>query len=55
MCVVCVTVAGTVLAASQLAPVQLYSDFTSSNKTLTSFSASTTKLTTKQRSELKSL
>jgi len=50
-----VTVAGTVLAASQLAPVQLYSDFTSSNKTLTSFSASTTKLTTKQRSELKSL
>ena len=55
MCVVCVTVAGTVLAASQLAPVQLFSDFTSSNKTLTSFSASTTKLTTKQRSELKSL
>jgi hypothetical protein len=55
MCVVCVTVAGTVLAASQLGPISVLADFTSSNKTLTSFSASTTKLTTKQRSELKSL
>jgi M6 family metalloprotease-like protein len=55
MCVVCVTVAGTVVVASQIAPTQLLSDFTSSQKTLTSFAGSSSTLSSKQRSEIKVL
>jgi hypothetical protein len=44
MCVVCVTVAGTLIAASQLTPVQVLSDFTTSQKTLTSFSGTSAAL-----------
>jgi hypothetical protein len=54
MCVVCVTVAGTVLAASQLAPVELLNDFTSSNRTLSSFSSGSSSLSVKLRNEVKS-
>jgi hypothetical protein len=51
---VCVTVAGTVLAVSQLAPVELLSDFTSSNRTLSSFSSGSSSLSVKLRNEVKS-
>ncbi len=52
---VCVTVAGTVVVASQISPIQVLSDFTSSQRTLTSFSGSSSALSTKQKSEIKSL
>lgn len=55
MCVVCVTVAGTVVVASQITPIQVLSDFTSSQKTLTSFAGSSSALSAKQRSEIKVL
>lgn len=55
MCVVCFTVAGTVVVASQIAPIQVLSDFTSSQRTLTSFSGSSSALSTKQKSEIKAL
>lgn len=55
MCVVCVTVAGTLVVASQITPIQVLSDFTSSQKTLTSFSGTSASLTNKQRSEIKTL
>lgn len=55
MCVVCATVAGTVLVASQITPIQVLSDFTSSQKTLTSFTGSSSALSAKQRSEIKVL
>lgn len=55
MCVVCVTVASTLVVASQISPIQVLSDFTSSQKTLASFSGKSTNLTTKQKSEIKSL
>ena len=55
MCVVCVTVAGTVVVASQITPIQVLSDFTSSQKTLTSFTGSSSALSSKQRSEIKVL
>lgn len=55
MCVVCVTVAGTVVVASQITPIQVLSDFTSSQRILTSFSGSSSALSTKQKSEIKSL
>jgi M6 family metalloprotease-like protein len=55
MCVVCVTVAGTFLVASQITPIQALSDFTSSQKTLTPFSGSSSTLSTKQKSVIKVL
>ena len=55
MCLVCVTVAGTVVVASQITPIQVLSDFTSSQKTLTSFTGSTSALSAKHRSEIKVL
>jgi hypothetical protein len=55
MCVVCVTVAGTVVVASQITPIQVLSDFTSAQKTLTSFAGSSSALSAKQRSEIKVL
>jgi len=55
MCVVCVTIAGTALVASQITPVQALSDFTASQKTLTSFSGSSSALSSKQKSEIRSL
>lgn len=55
MCVVCVTVAGTLVAASQLTPVQVLSDFTSSQKTLTSFSGTSAALSSRQKLEIKNL
>lgn len=55
MCLVCVTVAGTALVASQLTPIEALSDFTTSQKTLTSFSGSSSALSSKQKSEIRSL
>ena len=55
MCLVCVTVAGTVVVASQIAPVHVLSDFTSAQKTLTSFSGSSSTLSRNHRTEIKSL
>lgn len=55
MCVVCVTVAGTLIAASQLTPVQVLSDFATSQKTLTSFSGTSAALSSRQKVEIKSL
>jgi hypothetical protein len=55
MCVVCVTVAGTVVVASQITPIQVLSDFTASQKTLTSFTGSSSALSSQQKSEIKVL
>jgi len=55
MCVVCVTVASTLVVASQITPIEVLSDFTSSQRTLTSFAGSSLSLSTKQRSEIKTL
>jgi hypothetical protein len=54
MCVVCVTVAGTVVVASQITPIEVLSDFTSTQRTLSSFSSTTT-LPNKQRVEVRAL
>lgn len=53
MCVVCATVAGTVLVASQIVPVELLPDFNNSQKTLTSFSSSSSILSSKEKNEVK--
>lgn len=55
MCVVCVTVAGTLIAASQFTPVEVLSTPPVFQKTLTSFSASSTTLSSRQKSEIESL
>lgn len=52
MCVVCVTVAGTVLVASQITPIEMLSEFKVTQKTLTSFSTTGSSLSAKQRSEI---
>jgi len=55
MCLVCVTVAGTIVAASQFAPVEVLSSPPSLQKTLTSFSTSSVSLSTRQKSEIETL
>lgn len=55
MCIVCVTVAGTIVAASQIAPVEVLSAPPVVQKTLTSFVASSVTLTSRQKSEIESL
>jgi M6 family metalloprotease-like protein len=55
MCVVCVTVAGTLVVASQVTPIEVLSEFTSSQRTLTSFTGTSSTLSAKQRSEIKAL
>lgn len=55
MCLTCVTVTGVIAVASQIAPIEVLSDFTSSQKTLTSFTGSSSALSSKQRSEIKVL
>lgn len=54
MCVVCVTVVGTVLAGSGLAPIDV-PDVTSYQTTLSSFSATSDSLSVGQRSEMEAL
>jgi M6 family metalloprotease-like protein len=55
MCVVCVTVAGTLLAASQITPVEVLSSPPVVQKTLTSFSGNSITLSSRQKSEIESL
>ncbi len=55
MCVVCVTVAGTLVVATQITPVQVLSQESISQKILTTFSSSAKTLSSKQRSEIKAL
>lgn len=55
MCGVCVTVAGALVAASQIVPVEPLNQFSTSSRTLSSFSGSSVSLTSKQRSEVKNL
>lgn len=50
-----VAIGGLIAVASQLAPVNFLSDQTTSQKTLSSFSGSSTKLSVKQRNEIKAL
>ncbi len=55
MCLSCVVVTALVFAGSQAAPFETFADFTTSQKTLASFSGSATSLSNKQRSEIRSL
>jgi hypothetical protein len=55
MCLVCVTVAGTLIATSQFTPVDVLSTPPVFQKTLTAFSASSTTLSSRQKSEIESL
>jgi hypothetical protein len=55
MCVVCVTVAGTVFVASQITPIEVLSDFSSTQRTLASFSGSSSSLSAAQKSQIKTL
>jgi M6 family metalloprotease-like protein len=55
MCFVCVTVAGTIVVASQLVPVEVLSSPAPVQKTLTSFSTSSVTLSNRQKSEIESL
>jgi M6 family metalloprotease-like protein len=55
MCVVCVTVAATVVVASQVTPIEIFSETTATQRTLTSFSGSSSTLSTKQKSEIRTL
>jgi M6 family metalloprotease-like protein len=55
VCVVCVTIAGTLLAASQLTPVEMLSEPKTQQRTLAAYSGSTVSLSSKQKSEIRSL
>jgi hypothetical protein len=55
MCVVCLTVAATVVVASQVTPIEALSDISSVQRTLTSFTGSSSTLTTKHQSQLRNL
>lgn len=55
MIAVYLTLAGTVLASSQFAPIEIANAFSSNQKTLTSFAGTSTALSSKQKSEIKAL
>ena len=55
MCVVCVTVVGTLVVASQIAPIEVISAAPVTQKTLTSFSTNSLTLSKGQKSEIEML